>query len=97
MISPFRVIHTKYNGKRLGEGDIRSVHTYMSWYALTFFLSSLLLITYGIDWKTSASSVATCMAGIGPGIGSVGPASNFAHLPALVKLFLSLPGQGQMP
>jgi trk system potassium uptake protein TrkH len=29
------------------------------------------------------------MAGIGPGIGTVGPASNFAHLPDMVKLILS--------
>jgi trk system potassium uptake protein TrkH len=29
------------------------------------------------------------MAGIGPGIGTVGPASNFAHLPDLGKIILS--------
>ena len=30
------------------------------------------------------------MAGIGPGIGSVGPVSNFAHLPQAAKIILSL-------
>lgn len=43
-----------------------------------------------IDIATAASSVATCMAGIGPGIGTVGPVSNFAHLPVLAKLILSI-------
>jgi trk system potassium uptake protein TrkH len=43
----------------------------------------------GIDGKTAAGSVATTMAGIGPGIGTVGPVSNFAHLPGAGKLVLS--------
>jgi trk system potassium uptake protein TrkH len=29
------------------------------------------------------------MGGIGPGFGSVGPASNFLHLPAISKYFLT--------
>jgi trk system potassium uptake protein TrkH len=34
--------------------------------------------------------VATCMAGIGPGLGTVGPMSNFAHMPETSKVVLSL-------
>jgi trk system potassium uptake protein TrkH len=30
------------------------------------------------------------MAGIGPGLGQVGPMSNFAHMPELSKVVLSL-------
>jgi trk system potassium uptake protein TrkH len=39
---------------------------------------------------TSFSSVATCMAGAGPGFGTVGPASNFNHLASEVKFILSM-------
>jgi trk system potassium uptake protein TrkH len=30
------------------------------------------------------------MAGIGPGFGTVGPVSNFSHLPNIAKYFLTL-------
>ena len=44
----------------------------------------------GVDPVTASSSVATCMAGIGPGFGTVGPMSNFAHMPEFSKLVFSL-------
>jgi trk system potassium uptake protein TrkH len=44
----------------------------------------------GVDPVTASSSVATCMAGIGPGLGTVGPMSNFSHLPEISKAVLSL-------
>jgi trk system potassium uptake protein TrkH len=56
---------------------------------MVFIVGSFLLIVMGLDGKTAASSVATCMAGIGPGIGTVGPVSNFAHLPPMAKIVLS--------
>jgi trk system potassium uptake protein TrkH len=63
--------------------------TFIAVYFLVFLIGSVSLILIGIDGETASSSVATCMAGIGPGIGSVGPASNFAHLPDLGKMILS--------
>ena len=47
------------------------------------------MILLGVDAKTASSSVATCMAGIGPGIGTVGPAGNFAHIPEAGKALLT--------
>jgi trk system potassium uptake protein len=41
------------------------------------------------DLPTSFGAVATSMAGIGPGFGTVGPVSNFLHLPAGAKYFLT--------
>ena len=50
----------------------------------------MIVVGTGVDPVTSASSVATCMAGIGPGLGQVGPMGNFAHLPEIAKVVLSL-------
>jgi trk system potassium uptake protein TrkH len=55
-----------------------------------FILGTILIIVTGVDPETASSSVATCMAGIGPGIGTVGPMSNFAHMPEAGKIILSL-------
>jgi trk system potassium uptake protein TrkH len=55
-----------------------------------FILGTIIVIITGVDALTASSSVATCMAGIGPGIGTVGPMSNFAHMPEVSKIVLSL-------
>jgi trk system potassium uptake protein TrkH len=56
---------------------------------LVNFGSCLLLAAVGVDVLTSISAVAACMFNIGPGLGSVGPAENYGHLPALAKWVLS--------
>jgi len=38
---------------------------------------------------TSAGAVATSLGNVGPAIGGLGPTDNFAHLPAVAKVFLS--------
>ncbi|NJO88048.1 MAG: hypothetical protein HC831_03090 [Chloroflexia bacterium] len=43
-----------------------------------------------VDIISATSAVATCMGGIGPGMGQVGPMGNFAGLSAAVKIMLSL-------
>ena len=48
------------------------------------------LIFDGLDVPGAASSIATALAGIGPGIGSVGPVANFAHLHDFSKVVMSL-------
>jgi trk system potassium uptake protein TrkH len=42
----------------------------------------------GLDLVTSVSSVATCIGNAGPGLGLVGPATNFMVVPALGKWIL---------
>ena len=43
----------------------------------------------GLDFLSAIGSVAATLGNIGPGIGSVGPVDNFAHIPTIGKWFLS--------
>lgn len=79
----------KYNGKSLSDSANSSALNFVAVYIIVFLLCSLLLTLLGLDLETSAGSTATCMAGIGPGLGTVGPVSNFAHLSVSVKYILS--------
>lgn len=88
LVSPHAVLPLRVNKKILSPETNRSILTFMGVYFSVFLVGSLLLILIGIDGATASSSVATCMAGIGPGIGTVGPVSNFAHLPDLGKIIL---------
>ena len=51
-------------------------------------MSCLLLAAQGVDLLTSITATVACMFNIGPGFGTVGPAENYAHLPALSKWVL---------
>jgi len=88
--SPHAIIPIRLNKNMITDDANQSILTFISVYMMIFLIGSISLIILGIDFKTSASSVATCMAGIGPGLGTVGPVSNFAHLPDMGKWILSL-------
>ncbi|MFO7922404.1 MAG: TrkH family potassium uptake protein [Bacteroidales bacterium] len=89
LLSPHSVIPIKINNKIMNADTNNSILTFIFIYLLIFLAGSLMLVLIGIDSITAGGSVATCMAGIGPGIGTVGPANNFAHLPVLGKLILA--------
>ena len=87
-ISPKAVIPLKYNRKPLAEGIIRDIISFFFLYILVAVVASIALGFLGLDLETAISAVATCQANCGPGLGAVGPASNFAWLPGAAKVIL---------
>jgi trk system potassium uptake protein TrkH len=90
LLSPGAIFPIKLNNNPISGEANHSILTFISIYILVFLIGSLMLIALGLDGQTACSSAATCMAGIGPGIGTVGPSGNFAHLPGAGKLILSV-------
>lgn len=88
LIHPHAIIPVRVNNKTLTNEISNSALAFIVLYLIVFIIGTFFLIAIGVDVKTASSSVATCMAGIGPGIGTVGPASNFAHIPELGKIAL---------
>ena len=80
----------KFNGSVVSEENNRSIISFVLLYLVVFVVMTFLLIIDGLDVPGAASSIATALAGIGPGIGSVGPVSNFAHLHDFSKTMMSL-------
>jgi trk system potassium uptake protein TrkH len=87
---PRGVFLLKLNNNIVSEKTNQSILSFTITYIIIFLIGSILLAFTGLDGKTAASSVATAMAGIGPGIGTVGPAANFAHLTDFAKIALTL-------
>jgi trk system potassium uptake protein TrkH len=87
---PKSIASIKLNGKILGENTNNSILSFVILYLFIFVAGTLLMVLTGPDVITASSSVATCMAGIGPGLGTVGPMSNFALLPGISKIILSM-------
>jgi trk system potassium uptake protein len=88
-ISPLAVLPVRLNGKTISENENSTILAFVFLYFLLFIIGSASLMVIGVDGKTAGGAVATCMAGIGPGIGTVGPASNFFHLPDIAKVILT--------
>jgi len=87
---PKSITFIKLNGNSVAENTNISILSFVGLYLFLFMLGTIIIVATGVDPVTSASSVATCMAGIGPGLGTVGPMSNFAHMPEISKVVLSL-------
>ena len=87
---PKSISFIKLNGKTIAENTNISILSFVILYLFIFVLGTIIVVITGVDPVTASGSVATCMAGIGPGLGTVGPMSNFAHLPEVTKVILSL-------
>lgn len=89
-IHPSSILTVRINRRPLSDEVNYSTLAFIMQYLLFFAIATTILTFMDIDLATSAGGVATCMAGIGPGLGSVGPVGNFAHLPEAAKIILSV-------
>lgn len=88
-LHPQGVFITRYNGRPVSADLMQRVMAFIFFYLLVFSLGTVFMIVAGLDMESAAGSVITCLGGIGPGIGTVGPAANFAHVSVAGKIFLS--------
>lgn len=88
-IHPSAVIPVRFNNRAVNRDITFNILAFIMIYISIFALGSIVMGMLGLDFMTSIGAVATCLGNIGPGIGSVGPVDNFAHLPDLSKWILS--------
>ena len=90
LIHPRSVKVTKLEGKVVDDTMLRSVFAFLSAYLVIFVISLLVVSLDGFDLETNFSAVAATFNNIGPGLGAVGPVSNFSAYSVLSKIVLSL-------
>ncbi len=83
------VFAIRLRGRAVGESTIASVLNLVYLAFIINFSACLILTASGLDLVTSFSAVSAAMFNIGPGLGTVGPVDNYAHIPALSKWTLS--------
>lgn len=89
MLHPNAVATVRFEGKPIGEKNIRSVHLFLTVYLIVFTISCLLLSLEEMDLVTTFTAVAACMNNIGPGLEAVGPVGNFSAFSPWAKVLLS--------
>lgn len=90
MVERRGVFAVRLGAQVVPDASIRSLLNLVYLALMVNFTSCVLLAAMGVDVLTSIAAVAASMFNIGPGLGSVGPAENYAHLPAAAKWVLSI-------
>jgi trk system potassium uptake protein len=89
-IHPHAVMRIKLGGNPVPDEVIHSVWGFFILYMGLFLIASLIMMALGTDMTTSFASVAATMGNIGPGLGMVGPADNYALIHPAGKWILSM-------
>lgn len=89
LLHPRAMVRVKLN-KKLVQGRIMThILVFLLMYLGVFVVGTIVVSTLDMDLLSAAGAVATCLGNVGPGIGSVGPVDNFAHVHDLAKVALS--------
>lgn len=88
--NPRAVIPIRLDGKAVEDGMANSGVLYICLYVGIVVISTGLLTAMGVDGLSAFSGSAATMGNVGPGLGTVGSASNFGHIPSLGKWVLSI-------
>lgn len=89
IIHPNAVLPVRYNRNLVREEVISRVLSFIMLYFIIIFIGAIVLAFSGMGFIESISGMITCLSDVGPGLGSIGPIGNFAHLTDFAKWFLS--------
>lgn len=89
MLHPRSVGVVQMEGKRINDATLKSIGVYFALYSLIILVATLLLSWEPFDLETNLSAAVSCFNNVGPGLGMVGPASNYSAYSPLSKVVLS--------
>ncbi|MFH1360728.1 MAG: TrkH family potassium uptake protein [Candidatus Omnitrophota bacterium] len=96
-VSPNAVLPIKFNNTPLQDTMIIVILAFVVIYISLFFIGSLLLtLTEACDHVTATSAAISALSNVGPGLGKVGPNTNFAWISIpgkYILIFLMLAGR----
>ncbi len=88
MIHPHAVIYTKLGEQTVEANVVQAVWGFFVLYMVCYLMIAVIVAMTGVDLLTAMSATAACLTNTGPGFGHVGPADNYAALPAAGKSVL---------
>jgi trk system potassium uptake protein len=88
MVNRKSVYSVRFSGEPVQPGVITTALGLISVAVMLNLAATLALAATGVDLITSFSGVTACMFNVGPGLGAVGPAQNYAHLSLFAKWVL---------
>jgi trk system potassium uptake protein TrkH len=89
LIHPNAVLPVRYSKHMVREDIVTRVLAFTLLYLVVAAFGILVLAISGMGFLESIGGLVTCLGGVGPGLGLVGPTGNFAYIPDFSKWFLS--------
>ena len=90
LVHPRAIIPVRFNKTTVAPDIIYNILAFFLFYIAIFVFGTVVMSLVGLDFLSAMGSVATSLGNVGPAIASVGPVSNFAHVPDFGKWFLSI-------
>ena len=90
ILRPHSVNVVRLDKEAVPDETVRFTMGYVSIYWVIIALVTLVISIDGFDFTTNVTTVITCINNVGPGLGAVGPAGNFAGFSDPITLLLSL-------
>ncbi len=90
MIHPQEIKKIRMDGHVVKPEILRTAHVYLVIYWTLFLISILLISVDNFDFGTNFTAVAATFNNIGPGLGAVGPMSNFGVYSTFSKIVLTI-------
>ena len=87
-VHPRKVVPITVDGRLMSNIYIKRTFIYLGTYFMVFTVLTLLVSISENDFMTAFSAVAATINNIGPGMGNIGPASNFASFNPFAKVTL---------
>lgn len=88
IIHPHAVTTVKLGGKSVPQEILNGIWGFFILYLGLFIVAAFIMAAMGMDLISAFSSVAACIGNIGPGLGLVGPATNYLSVPETGKWIL---------
>ncbi len=85
---PRSILTLRVNGKETGDSVVYNTLLFFFVYIIIFAIGILVMSSFGLDLITATTAVAATLGVVGPGLGAVGPAENYAFIHPLAKHFL---------
>ena len=88
-IHPRAIIAVRHSGKVVPDDVMLKILGFFLFYMFLFFSVALGVALLGVDVETALGSSIATLSNIGPGLGQIGPSSNYAAIPDAAKVLLS--------
>ena len=88
-VHPTAVLPVKMNDKVVPTNVVSKILAFMFLYTLLMFGSFLILSLTGMTFDEAIGASITAISNVGPGLGSNGPAGNFANLTDFAKIYMA--------
>jgi len=90
LIHPQAVTPIRLGNKIVSEDIMHNIAGFFFLYILIFVICTFIMSILSLDILSAMSSVAATLGNVGPGLGLVGPSQNYAFIPPLGKITLTL-------